>query len=436
MKHFLVKVLVVVAIGLFALPRLQAQDTTITVYGKKFAPGVIVKLNGKTIDSVRHDSAQPSRILYVKIKLTDIRKGAITVATSTKDGGGNLTSNDDVNIIETQNPDLVAEPYSSTFIGKPAIPRIWITQANTSDSLRTLRLRVPLNSRRDTLLRINFSKIPIGTEIALQLSDSSRFSLYDITNTKQVWSFTIVANSNTYPFTVRYNAPSALLEGNGKERITLNLIGRQNNKTIVQRSFPLEGIPIQTIQIMAAFTASVANKPYYDTSFVKDPNNTTIPGNEQEDVEKTVNNPQQQMKDYLQIFNTYLAKLDSNGSTDKIAHTQFVFTEEPFQVQYTEQSSNTNIFADLDALQGNDSQESPTGRSGIQEISTKQTASNFPTVLLVNSETVPYRAITSSCQTNRIPKYILVEIKYLNSFLSINYLDKKFFESLAAIINQ
>ena len=424
--------LALVAIGLFALPQLYAQDTTITIYGKKFAPGVIVKINGRLVDSanIRRDSAQPSRILYVKFRLDWLNKPPETLLAGGKDAGASLTSNEVGNIVEVGNPPGT-EMASSTIYTRPASPRIWITQANTTDSLRSLRLRLPLNSRRDTLIRLNFPKVPIGTAITLQLSDSSRFALYDSTNTNQLWSLTTVANSSTYPFTIRYNAPSALLQGNGKERVTLNLIGRQNNKIIVQRSFPLEGIPIQTIQIIAAFTASVANKPYYDTMLVKKNNKSR----EQEDIEKTVSNPQQLMKNYLQVFNTYLAKLDSSGSTDKIARTQFVFTEEPFQIQYQEQSSNTNIFADLDALQGNDTQESPTGRSGMQEISTKQTASNFPTVLLVNSETVPYRAITSSCQTNRIPKYILVEIKYLNSFLSINYLDKKFFDALAAIIN-
>lgn len=436
MKHLFLGISAFFFIWLFTLP-LYAQDTTITIYGKKFAPGVIVKLNGKTVDSVRHDSAQPSRILYVKVRLRDIRTGTITTIAGTKDGGATLTSADEaINTLETQNPDLVEPPTTRTFVGKTASPRIWITQVNITDSLRSLRLRVPLNSRRDTLLRINFQRVPVGTNISLQLSDSSRFSIYDSTNTQRLWSFSTIANSTSFPFTIRYNAPSTLLQGNGKDQVTLNLIGRQNSKINVQRSFALEGIPIQTIQIIAAFTARVSNKPYYDTSFVKDPNNPTLPGNEQDDIEKTVNNPQQLMRDYLQIFNTYLAKLDSNGSTDKIARTQFLFAESPFQIQYQEQSSNTNIFADLDALQGNDAQESPTGRSGIQEISTKQTASNLPTILLVNSETVPYRAITSSCQTNQIPKYIIVEIKYLNSFLSLNYLDRKFFEALAAIINQ
>jgi hypothetical protein len=441
MKHFGIKVLLFVAIGLCALPRTYAQDTTITIYGKRFAPGVIVKINGVRIDSVsiRHDNTQPSRILYVTFPLSMLQKPATAVAEA-KGAGATLTSDGVENTVSVGNPGNPEATYTTfPLYVKTALPKLLFTTRTQEDSLSRVRISVPLGTTGDTVLRVRYSNIPIGTDIRLQIPglDSLQFGVYDSTGTQRIWSFRTTARQSSFAFMVRYVAPSNLpalsaMITPGNLNVSANISGKS-----IAQTLRLEAVPVQIIQVLAAYTEN-STKKFYDT--IPNPGNPFAP---EEGKEKSLPAPSQFFQSCLTLLNSYLGTLDQ--SSGKLAQTRFKFIEAPFQVIYTEKASSLTfnetqgaLHSDIDALQGDDLLEQPNGRSQISEISQRQASINYNVktiiLLLTNSESTPYRAIGSSCSDGSLPKYLIVEAKYATTFINENFLDKNMITALQQAI--
>ena len=439
MKHFVVKLAVVVAIGLFALPQLYAQDTTITIYGKKFAPGVIVKINGRLVDSanIRRDSAQPSRVLYVKFPLSWLNKPAAAIA-GVKDAGASLTSNEVGNIVEVGNPPGT-EMASSTFYTRPASPKIFFTAETQNDSLARVRISVPVGTTGDSTLRVRFTNIPVGTDIRLQVPglDSLQFGVYDSTGMQRIWSFRTTARQTTFAFKVKYVAPSRLPALASMMTVgSLNLSATISGKSIT-RTLSLEAVPVQIIQVLAAFTLRAKNQPFYDTLKYDTVLNGRI-SQGQDAPKQLAPSPTTILKNCLTALHSYLSTL--NQSSGILAQTRFQFIEEPFQISYSENtnSASGNLHSDIDFLQGSDLDETSQTGSFIPEISQKQM--NLPPqsiiLLITNSEVSHYRAIASSCSTTKIPKYLIVEARYIESFINSQFIDKRMIDDLQAALQQ
>ena len=427
------------AIALFALPRLYAQDTTITIYGKKFAPGVIVKINGRLVDSanIRRDSAQPSRILYVKFPLSWLNKPPATLLAGGKDAGASLTSNEVGNIVEVGNPGSATTTY--TIYTKPASPRIFFTTETQNDSLARVRISVPVGTTGDTTLRVRFTNIPVGTDIRLQVPglDSLQFGVYDSTGMQRIWSFRTTARQTTFAFKVKYVAPSRLPALASMMTVgSLNLSATISGRSIT-RILQLEAVPVQIIQVLAAFTLRAKNQPFYDTLKYDTVLNGRI-SQGQDAPKQLAPSPTTVLKNCLTALHSYLSTL--NQSSGILAQTRFQFIEEPFQISYSENtnSANGNLHSDIDFLQGSDLDETSQTGSFIPEISQKQM--NLPPqsiiLLITNSEVSHYRAIASSCSTIKIPKYLIVEARYIESFINSQFIDKRMIDDLQAALQQ
>ncbi len=421
MKHFVVKVLVVL-VGLFALPRLQAQDTTITIYGKKFAPGVIVKLNGKTIDSVRHDSAQPSRILYVKIKLSDLRTSTPVIA-GAKDAGGSLTSSTDTNIISLKNPEPSgAETYFPIQVLQNR--SIFFTLPNSTTRVKNLILSNKANKDTTIKLWLRFSNIPLGQKFLAEIlpdensngGDAAYFNFLDSTG-QPLTTITAQIEKKYIPVQLR------LLQQNSNSPtryavLRISPLNIPNNLVINEIELHLQGrlTEIQTIKVLAAYTKQ--NKQGFiasDNKYNFDP------------IRDTISNPKIFLADCISTLN-HAIEISSLSDTSAFSSKRFALVEEPFEVSFIENSPDDHLHIDIDALQDN----------LITDISNGHTNNADITILLVNTITTPYKAIASGCDETKFPRYIIVEQRYVRDFINPNLakVNPSFFEEIRNILNK
>jgi hypothetical protein len=393
MKHFVVKVLVVVAVGLFALPRLQAQDTTITIYGKKFAPGVIVKINGKPVDStnIKRDSAQPSRILYVKFSLSWLNKPAATIVA--KGAEASLTSDEVGNTVEVGNPGTALTSY--TIYTRPPSPRIALLPSASTDTIKVLQVRVPAASTGDTSLRVTIS----GTSQAIQslrfTVKNARFQVYDSTGSTTLTSLPL-QGSKICSFRLRFNAQDTVIQQD-----TLLIEGlNSSNAVLVRQRIHILGIPLNIIHVLAAYTIQ-SSKPYYVRKL-------NASGRPIEAAPDSIKSPKDFLVQSLAILNASIELTFDGTPLNKqtiFTRTRFTFINEPSQLSYQEQAEDS-LFKDINALVNNDVGLNPT-----------QIASADIALLLTNTSTTPYKAIANTCEKNIIPKFIIVEAKYAKGLM-------------------
>lgn len=406
MKHFLVKVLVVVAISLFALPLLQAQqDTTITIYGKRFAPGVEVYLDGQKISNVVRDSARPSRILHIKIPFSLLLQAPVTVA-GVKNGGASLTSTTITHILRVINPGPNQHGIDSTITITKALPTVVLKTTKGeiigSDALSDLFISAPVNG--DTLARVSleYRNVSPGSVLQFQIQKSnSPFSVLD--SNQQIFnSLTLPNQQGKFTLFVRFQGKSQL----GVSRDTLN-VTLSNFPT--QFRFPLEGLSIRKIKILVAYTDN-CSLPF------STPRTRTI---------TTIYSPAQYIQNSIALLNN-VVESDSYFQT-KLRFTRFVLAEQPFRVNYQEGSIiGKSLFTDIDSL------------PKLSEISVK--LNNDPAIrivlLLVNNEEALSRAILSECATALPDKlFIVAEIKYGKTFIGERNVKEAFYEQLKTYIN-
>jgi hypothetical protein len=408
MKHFVVKVLVVVAIGLFALPRLQAQqDTTITIYGKRFAPGVEVYLDGQRIYNVVPDSARPSRILRVKIPFSILLQAPATVA-GVKNGGASLTSTTITHILRVINPGPNQHGIDSTITVIKAPPTVVLKTTKGeiigSDALSDLFISALVNG--DTLARVSleYKNASPGSVLQFQIQKSnSPFSVLD-SNQQIISSLTLPNQQGKFTLFVRFQGQSQL----GITRDTLNV---KLSNFLAQFRFPLEGLSIRKIKILVAFTDNCSLS--YSIPRSKSYGNTTLLS------------PVQYIQNSIEILNNTVEN-DAYFQT-KLRFTRFILAEQPFRVNYQEGSViGKSLFTDIDSL--------PT----LSEITTR--INSDPTIrivlLLVNNEEALSRAILSQCSPG-LPErlFIVAEIKYSKTFIGERVVKEAFYEQLKTYIN-
>ena len=400
MKHCIVKLFVVVAIALFALPRLYAQDTTITIYGKKFAPGVIVKINGRLVDSanIRRDSAQPSRILYVKFPLSWLNKPPATLLAGGKDAGASLTSNEAVSIVEVGNPGIPSRGFAiDTIYTKPQLARITLRSLN-GNTLSNAQTLPDVALSRSNLTRfivryenvdgtLNFTKYAADS-VGNHAVDTTVFDILDSAGTAALTRKTL-KGSGQLTFTVRFNGQSL---GYKKFTLALSMTGKT---AITRQNYEFNGFCVNEFKILAAYTIkSGLYFHLYDTLITR--------------------NPSQLLKKAIDTLNSILARtVKVTPTPDKFLNTRFRLVTEPFRVNYGEQSPDPHLHIDIDNLA--EVLMSNTLPQLYDTIQTNMSARNADLVLLItNTDAKPYRAIGSECTINSIPKFIIAEIKYLD----------------------
>ena len=394
MKHFIVKLFVVVAIALFALPRLYAQDTTITIYGKKFAPGVIVKINGRLVDStnIKRDSAQPSRILYVKFPLSWLNKPPASLLAGGKDAGASLNSNEVGNIVEVGNPGSATTTY--TIYTKPKAARIALLDRTNGTTIQSSR-KITDTPLGDSILLsfviryenvdgvLNINKFALDSS-SMHTNDLNMFDIFDSTGTS-VLTTKMLKGSGSLKFTLRFRGLSVGLK---KIRLVLSMSGKT---TITAQRYEISGFCIREFKILAGYTLkSTQSFHVYDTLITR--------------------NPRQLLTQIVDTLNAILERTHLLSTTpDKFTETRFRLVTAPFQVTYQEQSPDPHLHIDIDNLS-----QITTLRTIPEIYDTLRKYNADCTLLVTNNDAKPYRAIGSECVTNSIPQFIIADIKYID----------------------
>lgn len=406
MKHFLVKLLVGVAIGIMALSQLHAQntDTTITIYGKNFSPQVIVKLNGTPISPafIRHDFFKPSRILYVTIPLASLKTGTTMLVAGAKDAAASLNSNDNVNEFTVANPGQLGLAAKDTIIVKPRAARIAFISSTSLDTLAALKMRVPLNATRDTLIRVQYQGLPTGTkQIRFSLSDTTFAQIDD-----SLSAVSITNQSGLLSFRVRLKAPTTLPTDSMNRRVILRVEIRNMTTVFAQKNLPLEIFPVRVRYVVTAAKTAAEN-------FSVERTGTSILRGESI-------NPENYFPETLRFLDERLNRLQDSLSNlrqvSKFAQTRFI-SRQP-TIILSRIFSNFILYDPTDSL------------IGIHYLVDR--ISMPPPIIIprLTDEFVvmmsnfwndygysPYRAIGSQCQNNTIPEYIVVEAKYVKDYI-------------------
>lgn len=401
MKHCVIKLLMVMVIGIYSLPRLYAQDTTITIYGKNFSPRVIVKLNDVVIPEssgrIRHDTFQPSRILYVTIPLADLNTGTTTLIAGTKDAGASLnSSNVGRNKLSAANPEQLGEESISYFYVTPSSPFVLL-----DSSLK--KLTTPFTMPRGVVgqsvsisLAIQYKNLIGDLDIRKKLrsiaADTSAFEVLDSTGNAPYAP--VAVNGNGYVrFRLRCTGGNTL----GMKRIflapTLLVAGAVKASDKYETRF----FSVNEFKILVAYTDSSKNDfSMYGLKNKKD--------------------PRVLIDSCLLVINSLLDSAVVSRDSSKFANTRFVLATTPFKVTYKETSPDPHLHADIDTLE-----KSRTIRTCIPEIydslQINRISQNLKcTILLVNTKGTPYRAIGSEPLPSGRPPFVVAEIKYIDRF--------------------
>jgi hypothetical protein len=393
MKHFVIKLLVVFAVVMYALPHLYAQqDTTITIYGKRFAPGAKVFLNGTLIDSlkVQHDNAQPSRILRVRIALS-ILQSPPAIA-NIKDGGATVQSSRIVHIVRVVNPGLNRGDATDTISITRPPPTIVLKTLDGkvigSPELPILNIFALMGKDTTITLRLEYSGLDAGS--VSRLSAKSSNSPFQILNASgqdiENQDISLSGRSGNLNIRIKFTERAGVLS----DSISISL------NQLPYRSWRFEGI--RRIKILAAYTNNCL-KPFFK---IKSQSSDT-----------TRENPVSYLQASLDTLNSFIATSGNTADTLSIHYTRFILAGSPLLVSYQEPSIlSKNIHTDITALQN------------MPEIQAKLMMDNSiqSVVLLVNSDEAPYRATASECTTSGLPKFIVAEIKYAHTFIAIGNL--------------
>jgi hypothetical protein len=403
MKHCIIKLLVVVAIGMFSLPRLYAQnnlDTTITIYGRNFSPQVIVKLNGNIIPATKviHNILQPSRILYVTIPLASLKTGTATLIAGTKQNGASLNSNDNINEITVANPGQLGLAAKDTIVVKPKAAQIALLDKINGISIQSPQKLADVAFGNNNLISfvVKYENVDGVLSIDKLIADSTSGHIADLA------SFDIVDSNGTNPFTTKS------LKGSGQLKFVVKFLGQtlgfkrillalsMSGKTsIAKRNYELNGFCVREFTILAAYTnRSTQLFHVYDTLMRRDPSALLTKA--------------------IDTLNGILARTSQiTASPDNFLNTRFRLITAPFRVSYQERSPFPHLHVDIDTLA-----QVTMSRTIAEIFDTMQTnikAHNADCILMItNHDGKPYRAIASECTSNNIPRFIIADIKYID----------------------
>ncbi|MBD1208504.1 MAG: hypothetical protein H9535_08745 [Ignavibacteria bacterium] len=432
MKHLFLGISAFFFIWLITLP-LYAQDTTITIYGKKFAPDVIVKINGKPVDStnIKRDSAQPSRILFVKFPLSWLNKpGASTVIA--KGAEASLTSDEVGNIVSVENPGTAPTLY--TIYTKPPQPSIAIVNVDSTKPLERQRSFVALNQTNTIPLQIQYRNLPKQNLLVMRLSfdaplsNSALFQIYDstmktiLTGAPDIF-LDMAKPSNRLSFNVQFKSPSTLPTDTMTRsiRLRVQILDGSNLQTVIQQTIRLELVPIRIFSIRTIAKNDV-EEFYQENSNLT--NLTRFSG-----ISNFFNSA-------LLLLNSRLARAQDsiialNNVASKFAQSRFVI-KQTTEVSTTnlplQTSANGNIHKQIDDVQNFYQQFVTLGQNeAFLIISNAAGRYSFS----------PYQAIASSCDTDRLPSYMVVEAKYAREYINpgTNSIHPNFWEDLRLLLN-
>jgi hypothetical protein len=429
MKHCIIKLLVVVAIGMFSLPRLYAQnnlDTTITIYGKNFSPQVIVKLNGTPISNFWHDILKPSRILYVTIPLASLKTGTATLIAGTKQNGASLNSSDNVNEITVANPGQIGLAAKDTIIVKPKAAQIAFVSSTSLDTLAALKLRIPLSFTRDTLIRIQYQGLTTGAkQIQFSLSDTTFAQIYD--SLGNVLSLINISNrSGLLSFRIRFKAFAQLPTDSMNRQIQLRAEIKTVATLIGQKSIRLEIFPVRIRYVVTAAKAAQEN-------FLVQRGGTSILRSESIFSENYFSEALHFLEERLNNFQDSLSNLHQ---VSKFAQTRF--TSRQPTIILSSIFPNFTLYEPTDSLIG--IHHLVDRISMPPPIIIPRLADEF-VVMMSNFWNdygySPYRAIGSQCQNNTIPEYIIVEAKYVKGYIDPyrKFINPQFWLEFEQIVN-
>ncbi|MBD1208501.1 MAG: hypothetical protein H9535_08730 [Ignavibacteria bacterium] len=414
MKDCIVKVLVVFVLGLLTLSRMYAQDTTITIYGKKFAPGVIVKINNHLVDStnIKRDSAQPSRILYVKFLLSWLNKPASATVVA-KDVGASLTSDEVENTVSVGNPGTA--PTLFTIYTTPLSPKIVLKTEEGkilgSQEMPILQATSLFESDTTLVVRLEYSNFkPNSTLFFRTRTTTPPFEILDTNNIRLSNGFNLPSTEGFIIIHVRFHAQTGIL----RDTIKVDLKKTNNTSTTIH-SFQCTGK--RRIMILPFFTQK-SSEPFIKIPTIGDVN-TVYENVVQAQLEPS---PADYLRQCLTILNNQI--LSETTIQDPLFYSQFEFVQLPTLIPYNEASVKTKtLHTDIDAL--------PT-LPKVQELDNQRI---HCVLMLVNSDEAQYRAFATlplGCNPCILPKYIVIEAKYTHTLIdaSLMQVESAFFDDI------
>ena len=402
MKHFGIKLLVVVGFVLYGLPRLYAQtDTVLTIYGTKFADGAKVYFNGVEITPVLRDSLQPSRILRIRVPFSLLQQAPALAGI--KDGGAKIQSDEITHTIRVENPSPNRGGGVSTITVIPRRTRVRLFRNLTDSVASPFQMPdVALNQQNIITLYARYENVTGNLDIQKQAismtgshaTDTQFFEILDSTGTV-AYSPIPVQGSGNIRFRVLCIGSSV---GQKKIFLSLGIAGQ----AATRRQYEAQCFGVYEFKILTAYTDSSGMKDF--------------------DMYGKINrqNPKNLIESSIDKINVLLQQAVVTGDTSKFANTRFVVATAPFKVAYKEQSPDPHLHADIDALEES---RFPGNSIPIPEIrtalGTPSIADNLKcTILLVNTDGTPYRAIGTDLIVGKtIPRSLVVEIKYIDRFL-------------------
>jgi hypothetical protein len=413
MQHCVAYVLFCLLFGSTFSYKALAQDTTITIYGKRFAPDVIVKLNGTTISpvNIKHDSAFPSRILYVTFPLSMLQTPSATAGL--KGAGATLSSSNNTNIISVQNPG--SNPAFDTIYTKPRSPKIVLkTESGKiigSNELPMLQATSLFNYDTTIVVRLEYSNFNANSTLLFRAKSATpSFEVLDIDDRRIIGGLNLPSTNGFVNVHVRFSAQKGIL----RDTISIDL-KRSNNTATPVHSFQCTGK--RRITILPFFTQK-SGEPFIKIPTVGDINSVY------ENVGTATLMPSS--ADYLQQSLTILNNQILTGTTirDPLYYTQFEFIQAPTLIPYSETSIIAkNLHTDLDAL------------PILPKVQELDNSKIHYVLMLVNTDEAPYRAFakpTPDCSTCLVPKYIVVEAKYVHTFIDTAQMqvENQFFDDI------
>lgn len=385
-------------------------DTLITIYGKKFAPGVRVYLNNTLIQANKVNRIN-SKQIEVLLPLSVLKEAPPTLL-SAKKPQGSVQAVVNNHIIRVENPSPargVSNPR--TLVVREDVPTVTLkTLAGVEiTDIKSLAMTGERNAVSSVQVILQYSGVTLRDDntAALQfvLAHSNRFSVWNSAGNTQLDSIQITSRQGSISLTMKFTGDMNV--GFLESKLTVNIL-HDGNPATIPFEFGLQGFTVKLFKVLIAYTQKSGD------SFV------VYPSNGSSGQMKQINIPTE-MREYAKELNQILQKRVTQNpqGASKLDYTRFVIYDT--FVATTEQSPVPHLHQDIDIL--------PT----LPEVVAKKV--EIPdircTILVVNSEPANWRGVPSDCMSGLIPQYVVVDVKYLDNFISLGSITlNAFFKSM------
>lgn len=402
--------------------QLHAQSDTVTIYGSKFAPNVKVYINNVLLaqDVVTRVSSTQLRVIVPNQFLNGATLS--TALRLNKSGGGNVITNaGSVLTFQVENPGIVTRGKSNTGTVqvKPDAPRVHLTARNAkSDELFRNGLFLGIQAdKNDTIVpltlwynNVTSDGVDKDIEILITGNDAGSFALLSNAGDIPLNEITVSKKNGNIPVKLKMMRGSA----DAGALLSAEIKFRVNGEELDYKPLTLYGSVVERVITIAAYYTPEVAKGYY-----------------REDLESsTVDSLRYTPEKYLQLcveaLNKKLHELQAMGDMSKFARTRFALKNNTASLLTAqilkEKGADPYLQTDLDQIM----------------MSIAGGSSTMPVLVLINSETTPYRGIISNCNTTILPNYIIVEVKYARRFIDPSlpvYIEPLFYSQLQNIIN-